>query len=118
MDSLKVDTAELKADVWKIAIKGTVDPQNITILKNAIDGAFKKNVYKLIIDLKGADYISSTGIACFITSLDVATDHGGKLYFIAAPPQIQRIAEILMLSDVFAFVDDEKTALDKLSRRG
>jgi len=115
---LKIHCLELSPEVWKIDIEGTVDPTNISILKNAIDGIFNKGIYKLVLDLKGAEYISSTGIGCFITSLDVATEHAGQILFIAAPPQIQRIADILMLSEVFTFVDDEKSALELLEGRG
>ena len=114
--SLEVASSDLTPSVRKIGISGTVDPSNLLLLKNAIDDSFKKGIYKLVIDLKGANYISSAGIACFITSLDVATDNGGQMIFIAAPPQVQRIAEILMLSDVFSFADDEKSALAMLSK--
>jgi anti-anti-sigma regulatory factor len=62
-------------------------------------------------------YISSSGLAAFITSLDVASEKGGHLIFIAAPPQISRISELLGLSDVFSFTEDEGKALDLFAKR-
>ncbi len=117
MDSLKVSTTDLLPGISRVSIEGTVDPSNAGIMKNAIDALFARGVYKLVMDLKGARYISSTGIGCFITSLDVATGNGGQIAFIAADHQIQRIAQILMLSDVFLFVDDEKAAIELLNRK-
>ena|SRR2546425_13373253 len=118
MELLKIDESQLTPDVWKLSLDGVVDPSNATALQSAFDGLFKRGAAKVVVDLKHVKYLSSSGIACFITALDVAIGKGGHLVFIAAPPQISRIADLLGLSEVFTFVDDEKSALDQLASGG
>jgi anti-anti-sigma factor len=116
METLKVDVEDIRPGIARVSLHGVVDPARVGILKDAIEGLFARGVVKLVMDLKGAKYIASSGIACFITSLDQASSHGGKIVFIAADHQVQRIAQILMLSDVFSFVDDEAAALKLLGK--
>lgn len=118
MDPFKVEHSTLAPGVSQLTIDGTVDPSNVTLLKNAFDELFKKGIVKVVVDLKRVKYLSSSGLACFITSLDTAVGSGGQLIFIAAPPQISRIAELLGLSDVFTFVDDEAAALEQFAKTG
>jgi anti-anti-sigma factor len=115
MEALKIEVSKLTDDVWKLTIDGVVDPSNAAALQSAFDDLFKKGVAKVVIDLKRVKYLSSSGIACFITALDVAIGKGGHLVFIAAPPQISRIAELLGLSEVFTFADDEAAALEQFA---
>src|ERR1041384_463378 len=115
MDALKIETSAVKPEVWKLTLDGVVDPSNAVALQAAFDDLFKKGASRVIVDLKRVKYLSSSGIACFITALDVAMGKGGQLIFIAAPPQISRIAELLGLSEVFTFVDDEAAALEQLT---
>jgi anti-anti-sigma factor len=115
-DALNLSIADVAPGIAKLSMQGSVDPTRVGVLKDALDALFARKVFKVIIDLKGAKYLSSSGIACFITSLDTATANGGTFAFIAADQQIQRIAQILMLSDVFIFVPDEASALERLSK--
>lgn len=116
MDALKIEASTLTTDVWKLTLDGVVDPSNAASLQSAFEDLFKNGATRVVIDLKRVKYLSSSGIACFITALDVAMGKGGQLVFIAAPPQISRIADLLGLSEVFTFVDDEAAALEQLAR--
>jgi anti-anti-sigma factor len=115
-DALNIVVTDVAPGIARLSMQGSVDPTRVNVLKDALEALFARKVFKVIVDLKGAKYLSSSGIACFITSLDTATANGGQFAFIAADQQIQRIAQILMLSDVFIFVPDEPAALERLAK--
>jgi anti-anti-sigma factor len=116
-EELNVVAVDLAPGLARLELRGNMDPTRVHLLKEALDGLFSRQIFKVVVDLRGAKYLSSSGIACFITSLDTAIDHGGRFAFIAADKQVQRIAQILMLADVFTFAADEASAVEYLNRR-
>ena len=110
-EQIKVETTELDAGVWEVRIEGSLDWSNFARVETAIENIFKKGQYKIVINLKATKYISSAGFGCFISSLDTAMKNNGDLVFAATPPEIQDVFNILGLSKILRFADDEKAAL-------
>lgn len=111
MDPIQVETAEAAPGIWEIRIVGSLDWSNFAKVENAIESVFKQGCYRLIVNLKGTRYISSAGFGCFISSLDTAMKHEGDLVFAGTPPEIQDVFNILGLSKILRFAEDEKAAL-------
>ncbi len=111
MDHIRVDTREIEAGVWEIRIEGSLDWSNFAKVETAIEEIFRKGVYKLVVNLKDTKYISSAGFGCFISSLDTAMKNNGDIVFAATPPEIQDVFNILGLSKILRFAEDEKSAL-------
>jgi anti-anti-sigma factor len=116
-DHIKVETAELSAGVWQIRIEGSLDWSNFGRVEAALEDIFKKQVYKIVVNLKGCKYISSAGFGCFISSLDTAMKNGGDIIFAGTPPEIQDVFNILGLSKILRFADDEKAAVALFGRK-
>lgn len=114
MSHFRIQTVEITPEVSQLRIGGTVDASNIMMLKTAIDVLFGKGVYKLLVDLKEAEWVSSSGFGFFITSLDIAREHGGNIVFVPAPTQIRLIADLLGLSGVLSCADDIEMGLAML----
>ncbi len=111
MDHIKIESAELSSGVWQIRIEGSLDWSNFAKVETAIEEIFKKNVYKVVVNLKGTRYISSAGFGCFISSLDTAMKHNGDIVFASTPPEIQDVFNILGLSKILRFAEDADAAL-------
>jgi anti-anti-sigma factor len=60
----------------------------------------------IIIDLKGVDYIDSTGFACFLSVLKVARSNFSVLKFTNIEPRVQSLFETLHLHTVFEIYKD------------
>ena len=116
MEHIKVESAELSSGVWEIKIDGSLDWSNFAKVETAIEDIFKKNVYKVVVNLKGTKYISSAGFGCFISSLDTAMKNNGDLVFASTPPEIQDVFNILGLSKILRFADDTKAALAQFKK--
>ncbi len=117
MDNIKVESAELAAGVWEVRIEGSLDWSNFAKVETAIEDVFKKGVYRLVVNLRGCRYISSAGFGCFISSLDTAMKNNGDIVFASTPPEIQDVFNILGLSKILRFAEDEKAAAAQLGRK-
>jgi anti-anti-sigma factor len=111
MDHIRIESSEAAPGVWELRIDGSLDWSNFAKVETAVEGVFKRDVYRLIINLKGCKYISSAGFGCFISSLDTAMKNNGDLVFAATPPEIQDVFNILGLSKILRFAPDTPSAL-------
>ena len=117
MDNIKVACAELAPGVWQVRIDGSLDWSNFAKVETAIEDIFKKGVYRLVVNLAGCKYISSAGFGCFISSLDTAMKNNGDIIFASTPPEIQDVFNILGLSKILRFAEDEKMAMAQLDKK-
>lgn len=113
---LRLETLQAAPDVCELRIEGSLDWSNFERVENAIQDVFKRKVYKLIINLRGARYISSAGYGCFISSLETAMKQKGDIVFAAVPHDIRDVFNILGLTRILRFADDEKAALAMLRK--
>jgi anti-sigma B factor antagonist len=67
---------------------------------------FENSGTNMIIDLKGVEYIDSTGFACFLSSLKAAKNNYGILKFANAEPSVLALFETLHLHTVFEIYKD------------
>lgn len=116
MDQIKIETSEMAPGIWEIRLKGSLDWSNFSKVEKAVDEIFKKGVYKLVVNLRETKYISSAGFGCFISSLDTAMKNNGDIVFASTPPEILDVFNILGLSKILRFADDEKAALAQLKK--
>ncbi len=116
IDHIKVTTFELSPGVWEVKIDGSLDWSNFAKVETAIEEIFKRGVYKLVVNLKDTRYISSAGFGCFISSLDTAMKHKGDIIFAATPPEIQDVFNILGLSKILRFAEDEQSAAAQFAK--
>jgi anti-sigma B factor antagonist len=61
---------------------------------------------KVIIDLKGVQYIDSTGFGCLLSILKTARNNYSILKFANPEPAVMRVLETLNLHTVFDIYDD------------
>jgi anti-sigma B factor antagonist len=61
---------------------------------------------KVIIDLKGVEYIDSSGFGCFLSVMRAAKSNYGTLKFANPEPGVMRLFETLHLNTVFQIYND------------
>jgi anti-sigma B factor antagonist len=87
----------------------TVDRINALItdeLRNEISKVFENSNSKVIIDLKGVQYIDSTGFGCFLSVMRTARNNYGTLRFARPETNVMKIFETLNLHTVFEIYDN------------
>jgi anti-sigma B factor antagonist len=66
---------------------------------------------KLVIDLRGVEYIDSSGFGCFLSSFKAARNNYGTLKFANAEPSVKALFEILKLDTIFELYSDTDTCI-------
>jgi anti-sigma B factor antagonist len=80
-------------------------------LREEISRLFDSSNSKVIIDLKGVEYIDSSGFGCFLSVLKRARGNYGALKFVNPEPGISKLFNALYLHTVFQIYNDIETGI-------
>jgi len=80
-------------------------------IRNEIIKVFDNSNSKVILDLKGVEYIDSSGFGCFLTVMKTARNNYGELRFVNPEPGVMELFQTLHLHTVFQIYDDMDTCL-------
>jgi anti-sigma B factor antagonist len=83
-------------------------------IRESINKVFDNPHSKVIIDLKGIEYIDSSGFGCFLAVNRAAKNNYGILKFVNPEPRIMELFRILHLHTVFQIYDDIDACLSTL----
>jgi anti-sigma B factor antagonist len=75
-------------------------------IRDEISKVFEVSNSKVIIDLKGVEYIDSSGFSCFLTIMRIARNNYGVLKFANPEPSVMELFHTLHLHTVFQIFDD------------
>ncbi len=68
----------------------------------------------VIINLKGVNYIDSSGFGCFLSIMKIARNNYGILKLVSPEPTVMEVFKTLHLDTVFEIYDDLETCLKTL----
>ena len=94
----KIDIISFSVSIINALI---IDEIRETILK-----VFEKSNSKVIIDLKGVEYVDSSGFGCFLSVMKASRSNYGVLKFANAEPRVSELFETLHLQTVFQIYSD------------
>jgi anti-sigma B factor antagonist len=80
-------------------------------IRDGINKVFENSNSKVIIDLKGVEYIDSSGFGCFLSVMKTARNNYGILKFANPEPRVSELFETLHLNTVFQIYSDIDTCL-------
>ncbi len=70
---------------------------------------------KIIIDLKGIEYIDSSGFGCFLSVMKASRSNYGILKFANPEPRVMELFTTLHLHTVFQIFDDLESCIKSFS---
>jgi anti-anti-sigma factor len=88
-----------------------INALNIDEIREDILKVLDNSNSKVIIDLKGVEYIDSSGFGCFLSVMKAARNNYGVLKFANPEPRITELFETLHLHTVFQIYSDIDTCL-------
>jgi len=94
-----------KLDIISFSVN-KIDAMITDDIRNSINKVFDNSNSKVIIDLKGVEYIDSSGFGCFLSAMKAARNNYGILKFANPEPAIMKLFETLHLHTVFQIYDD------------
>jgi len=80
-------------------------------IRDRITKVFDISNSKVIIDLKGVEYIDSSGFGCFLSVMKAARNNYGVLKFANPEPRVTELFKILHLHTVFQIFDNVDNCL-------
>jgi anti-anti-sigma factor len=80
-------------------------------IRDSITKVFDISNSKVIIDLKGVEYIDSSGFGCFLTVMKTARNNYCSLKFANPEPRVKELFHTLYLHTVFQIYEDIDTCM-------
>jgi len=99
-----------KIDVISFSVN-KINALIIDEIKAGILKVFDNSNSKVIIDLKGVEYIDSSGFGCFLSVMKAARNNYCVLKFANPEPRVTELFEMLHLNTVFQIYSDMDTCL-------
>lgn len=98
---------------WQIDLAGRLDSNNSGTLEDILQEALiQQEHYRLIVNLDGVDYISSSGLKALVTAWRLARDNGGDVILTSLRNRIQEIFNMIGFDMMFNIYDSPSDAID------
>jgi len=115
---LSVKQAGVDNSISIIKVGGYIDTTTSAELEHSLEQLLNANRYKIIIDLKNVDYISSAGWGIFISEIKGIRERGGDLKLVGMIPDVYEVFALLefhYILKAFETIDEAIIDFDKES---
>ncbi|MBU9889186.1 MAG: STAS domain-containing protein [Candidatus Omnitrophica bacterium] len=106
-----------KGDVHILELAGELDYHSSPELREKLNELAAKRAPKLLVDLKGVDYMDSSGIATFVEAFQKAKRYQGRLILAELTDTVRGVFEIAKLESIFEITSSVQEGLDRLTAR-
>ncbi len=113
MDNLTVSLSKspLNKDITLITVKGSLDTNTISEFDKNFQIALRDHQYKLVVDLKDANYISSAGWGLFVSEIKRIRGENGDLVLSGMSPDVLEVFDLLQFSTILKFFPNVESAV-------
>ncbi len=118
MEGIQVSVEKMgtQKDISVIKVGGYIDTTTSSELERALDSLLKSGVFRVIIDLKNVDYISSAGWGIFISEIKGIRERGGDLKLANMIPDVYEVFELLEFHYILKAYDSVEAAIRDFNR--
>ena len=102
MQGLTINTEE-KGGIVLISCEGYIDSMTSPEIENVIGKYVSKKKYKIVIDLKGVDYVSSAGWGIFVAYVKAARTNKGDIKFAGMKQEVLEVFELLDFTNILDY---------------
>jgi len=99
-----------------VELKGSIDAYNCNYVRRAVTRVMESGYRRVILGLRGVDYVSSAGVGTLLTLLRVLMENGGDLTILQPHPKVVTILELMHLETFFSCVDSLDDAVRSHAR--
>lgn len=104
-------TGKTVNEVEIVFLNGRLDAYNSNLVENKLNDIIDSGKLKIIADLAGVEYISSSGLRVMLSSLKKLNKMGGTLKLSSLQPYVLEVFEIAGFDQLFQIYDDEDEAV-------
>lgn len=104
-----------RPDVVQLSLKGTLDIATLPDFEAALNRLRAAGKAKLIIDLAGLEYVSSSGLGAFMGMVDHFRKAGGDLAFVSLSDRVSKIFKVVGFNRLLTILPGPAEALAHFS---
>lgn len=113
LQEIYVASKAREKNYWQIDLAGRLDSKNSNTLEDILNEALvEQEHYRLIVNLDGVDYISSSGLKALVSAWRLARDNGGDVLLTNLRNRIQEIFNMIGFDMMFNIYDSPGDAID------
>ncbi len=96
-------------------LKGYLDAHTASELEKGIQQLVDEGRYKIVVNFKSLNYISSAGLGVFMGFIEDIRNHQGDIKLTNMSPKIYRVFDLLGFPSLYEIFDDESEAINKFN---
>lgn len=90
-----------EGSVALLMLSGSIRPHQVYEIEDALNGLAERRRFKVIVDLGGAQHISSSALGVLARFAEVCRRENGELRLVATEQNILSLLQVTMLDKVF-----------------
>ncbi|PID63202.1 MAG: anti-anti-sigma factor [Ignavibacteriae bacterium] len=96
-----------------LKVKGYLDAHTAPELENAFNNLINEKQYKVVVNFKELQYISSAGLGVFMAYVETMRENNGDIKFCELKDDVYNIFDLLGFPMLYEFYKEEKEAVEK-----
>ncbi len=106
-----MELAEKKSgDISILGLTGRLDAYSATEVEKKLDAIIEAGCVKLVLNLEGLEYISSSGLRVFLSQLKKVRKQQGDIKLACMKPYIREVFDIAGFTQLFNIFETEDAA--------
>ena len=106
-----MELAEKKSgDISILALTGRLDAYSATEVEKKLDGVIQTGCVKMVLNLEGLEYISSSGLRVFLSQLKKVRKQQGDIKLACMKSNIKEVFDIAGFTQLFNIFETEDAA--------
>ena len=107
---MEIYQSKMSDGILILSIAGDLDAGSSIEMDRVISEALKNKHYRIFIDCKMLNYISSAGLGVFISHKENVEEKDGSFVFYHMKEKVYNVFELLGLHNIFSIVSNEHDA--------
>ncbi|MBN1998269.1 STAS domain-containing protein [candidate division KSB1 bacterium] len=108
-------TRENKKDITILELDGRLDADTSVLLDEELANLLENGTSKIIIDLKGVNYVSSAGLRIFFSYLKKTEELNGKICYSSLNDWVENLFDTVGFLSVFNIFKTKDEAIEHLT---
>lgn len=102
-----------KNDVSVLYLSGFLDAHTVPQFESALSELVENGRYRIVVNFKDLDYISSAGLGVFMGFIEEVRNNGGDIKLSNLSERVYKVFDLLGFPALFEIYKEEAEALEK-----
>ncbi len=102
-----------KGDISVLYLSGFLDAHTVPQFESALNELIANGRFKIVVNFKDLDYISSAGLGVFMGFIEEVRNNGGDIKLSNMSERVYKVFDLLGFPALFEIYDDEAQAIEK-----